>query len=196
MCLDDARVEVGPAELAYLPPRGRHVEPERVVVAGRDARGAGRRVDGAARPRIDRAVGARRRRVRRTRRGVDLRGDLAARAEAGIDEPGRLQPREGDAVVVEVIRLPSRRPIPDEAEPRQVLEDRGLELRAAARAVDVLDAEEEDAAARPRLALGEERGVTVAQVQQPRRGRREARDDARGGQRSSSYGPPRSSARR
>jgi len=44
--------------------------------------------------------------------------------------------------------------------------------------------------------LLEIRGVGVSEVEPPRRRGRKARDGARGGQRSSSYGPPRSSARR
>jgi hypothetical protein len=101
----------------------------------------------------------------RARRGGDLGDDLPARAEAGIDEPGGLETGERAAIVVEVIRLPADRAVPRQAEPREVLQDRSLELRTAARPVDVLDAQEERAAARAGLPLREACGIGVPEVQ-------------------------------
>jgi hypothetical protein len=131
--------------------------------------------------------------VRRAGGRGDLGEDVAPRAEAGIDETRRLEPRERGAVVVEMLRLPADGAVPREAEPGEVLENRGVELRPAPRAVDVLDAQEEPAVPRARLTLREQRRVGMPEMQVPARRRGEARD---GGQRSSSYGPPRSSARR
>ena len=75
-------------------------------------------------------------------------------------------------------RLAPHLAVPVEAEPGQVLDDRGGEFLAAAALVDILDAQEEAPAAAARVARaapGEKRGIGVAQMQKPGRARREAR---------------------
>jgi len=76
-----------------------------------------------------------------------------------------------------MLRLPPHRPLPVEAEPGEVLLDRGGEFRPAARRVDVLDAQQKAAVGG---AGGVERGqrrVRVPEVQVAVRARREAGDE-------------------
>ncbi len=60
-------------------------------------------------------------------------GDLAAALEARIDEPQRLEPGERRAIVIEMLALATDRLLPGDAEPGQILVDRLLVIRAAAR---------------------------------------------------------------
>jgi hypothetical protein len=69
--------------------------------------------------------------------------------------------------------------VPGKAEPDQILEGRPLELRPAALLVDILDAQEEPAAALPCRLEAEERRIGVADMQVARGARREAGDERR-----------------
>src|SRR5262249_15038420 len=113
--------------------------------------------------------------VRRFAGARDLRDDLGAGAEAGIEQAARFEPRERGAIIVHVLGLAAHRLLPGEAEPGEGLEDRRLEFRPAARAVDVLDAEQETAAGAGG-SRGEQRRVCVAEMQIPGRAGRETGD--------------------
>jgi hypothetical protein len=65
-----------------------------------------------------------------------------------------------------MLRLPQHRPLPVEAKPRQVTQDRGLELGSAAGEIDVLEAQDEPAARGPRRLERDQRRGRVALVQQ------------------------------
>ena len=79
-------------------------------------------------------------------------------------------------VVVEMLALAPHRLFPGDAEPRQVLVDRLLVFRPAARGVDILDAQQEPAAGRARHVEIEQRGERMAEMQIAVRARREAED--------------------
>src|SRR5215813_488620 len=76
-----------------------------------------------------------------------------------------------------MLRLAAHRLFPVQAEPGKVLVNRRLELRPAARHVDIFDAQEETPAGRPRRLPADERGCGVSEMEIPRRARREPRDD-------------------
>jgi hypothetical protein len=59
----------------------------------------------------------------------------------------------------------------------EVVEDRGLEFRLAAHAVDILDAEQEAAVRIARGAMTEQRGASVAEVEKTCRTGRESRNN-------------------
>ena len=86
----------------------------------------------------------------------------------------RVELRERGAVVVEMLGLPPHRLLPFEAEPGEVFVDRRLELRPAARRVDVLDAQQQPAAGRARHVEVQQRRQRMAEMQMAVRARREA----------------------
>jgi hypothetical protein len=69
---------------------------------------------------------------------------------------------------------------PGEAEPGEILTDRGDEMGPAAPGIDVLDPQQESPAAAPRGIGREQRSERVAAMQQAGRGRGEARDHGHG----------------
>src|SRR6266851_700497 len=75
-----------------------------------------------------------------------------------------------------MLRLPADRPIPIEAEPREVLDDRGSVVVAAAGLVDVFEPQQKPAARLARRPPAFERRADMPQVQIPGRARREAGD--------------------
>lgn len=87
-----------------------------------------------------------------------------------------MQAIKRSAVVREVLGLASHRRFPTQAQPGEVFVDRGFVVGPAARAIDVLDAQQEAIA---RIG-GEKRGVSVPEVEQPRWERGEARDNGHG----------------
>src|SRR5262249_9199422 len=96
-----------------------------------------------------------------------------------IDQALRFEPRQCRAVLFEMLALAAHRRLPYEAEPGEILEDRRLEFGAAARAVDILDAQQQAATRRPRhLEIGEG-GQRVAEMQKAVRARCEAKDRRR-----------------
>ena len=76
-----------------------------------------------------------------------------------------------------MVRLAAHRFFPINSEPMQVVEDRGLELRLAAGAIDVLDAEQETAAAFACDAMAEQGGTGVAEMEKACRAGRESRNN-------------------
>ena len=91
--------------------------------------------------------------------------DLGAALEARIDRALRLQLRQRRAVCVEMLGLAPHRLFPRDAEPGEVLVDRRLEFRPAARRVDVLDAQQEAPAGRARHLEIDQRRKRVAEMQ-------------------------------
>ena len=154
---------VAPGDLA----RG-HAEAQRGLLAGLEPRarrrgrqrGAGARVDGALRS------------VRRLRR----RAHVGPRAEARVEQPGRLEPCERDVVERAALALPDGRAVPVQAEPLQIAQLARLDLVARAGAIEVLDAQQAAAARRARPQPGQERGAGVADVEIAAGGGRVASD--------------------
>lgn len=72
--------------------------------------------------------------------------DLTAAHDRRIDEPHVSQPLERSSIEIEVIGLAPHRLFPAQSQPGEVIEDRRLELRTAARPVDILDPEQEASA--------------------------------------------------
>src|SRR5205085_10577122 len=107
--------------------------------------------------------------------------DLAARLEARIEET--VEPCQRGAITVELRALAPHRLLPSDTEPCQVLVDRLLVVRPAARHVDVLDAQQEAATGRARHVEVDERGERMAKMQITVRARRETEDG-------SSHAPP------
>jgi hypothetical protein len=106
-------------------------------------------------------------------RGRGARRDIGTGAETGVEQVARAQPGERRFVDGEPGRLAQYRPVPAQPEPREILLDRRDEALAAARAVDILDTQQEAAARRPRVIVRLERGIGMAEVQPPGRARRE-----------------------
>jgi hypothetical protein len=100
--------------------------------------------------------------------------DLGPALEAREGQALRCQFSERRTVVIEVLGLPPHRQFPFDSEPRQVLDDRSLELRAATRRVDVLHAQQQPAAGRPRHVEVPQRRQRMAEMQMAVRARREA----------------------
>ncbi len=95
-----------------------------------------------------------------------LPGDVAAGAEAGVEDLGGVELCEGGGVGGEAVGLAERSALPREAEPVKVLLDGVVELRADAGVVDVLEAEEEGAVVLVGEAVGDEGGVGVPEVEE------------------------------
>src|ERR1700722_9306138 len=91
--------------------------------------------------------------------------DLRAALETRIDQPlGReLFQRLGRGG--EMCGLPPHRVFPGNAKPRQILINRVLEFRLAARGVDILDAQQEASAGAIREVEIQQRRVSVAEMQ-------------------------------
>ena len=107
------------------------------------------------------------------------RRNLGAAFEARIQQSLRLEPRQRGAIVVEMLALPPHRLLPCDAEPGEILEDRLLVFRPAAGLVDVLDAQQQAPARRPRHVEIQQRGQRMADMQIAVRGRRKAENGCR-----------------
>src|SRR5690606_2740761 len=151
------------------------VESERIGLAGGDARLALSRAQAPAGAGIDLPLEA----VRGMAGGGDLRLDLSARAEAGIEQAALLQCFERGGVVAEMLRLDPHRLLPAQAQPGEVLEDRGGVFRAAARDVDILDAQQETTAGFSGARMGDPCRIGMAEMQIAGRAWRETCDDVR-----------------
>src|SRR3546814_17817484 len=95
----------------------------------------------------------------------DLLDDVAAGTEAGIDQPGGVEPVERVGVDAEALGLAQDRRFPVEAEPGEILEDRVLVFGPAARGVDDLAAQDRKSVVWGRrvvvrLNVGGRRGLT------------------------------------
>ena len=102
-------------------------------------------------------------------RGQRLR-DLGAGAEAGIDQPFGPQSIKSLLVQIGPLRLHDRFAVPCEAEPLQVLVNALDELGSAAPWVEILDPEQELAAAGARMGVAYRRRESMAEME-PSRGR-------------------------
>ena len=103
-------------------------------------------------------------------------GDLAAGAEAGIDETRLIQTGEGAGVVVEVIALAAHGPVEGDAQPGQILLNARLIVSPRTREIGILDSQQQLAGmafGRARIA---KRGIGVSKMQTPVGRRREAKD--------------------
>jgi hypothetical protein len=90
------------------------------------------------------------------------------------------KPLQRLTVIRASVGLDQHRRVPIDAEPTQILFDARHELRAAAGLVEILDAQQEAAAAGARPGMPNDGAVGVAQVEPPGRRRREAGNDHRG----------------
>src|SRR3977135_1054928 len=102
--------------------------------------------------------------------------DLAAALDARIDQTLCGEFLQCIPVIGEMLRLPPRGVLPGDAEPGEVLIDRGLEFRPASGSVDGPDAQQESTAAPSRGIEIHERRISVAEMQVAVRARREAED--------------------
>ena len=116
----DPPAMLAPGERSGTRHRRRDVEAQRVIRREATLFGAFGRAEMAAGARIQRPDFA----LRRAAGAGDLGLDRAPRAEAGIEQPCLLEPRERGAIIGEMLRLPADRPVPIEAEPGQILDDR------------------------------------------------------------------------
>ena len=105
-------------------------------------------------------------------------GDLAAGAEAAIEQATRREAVKGGLIVRQMLGLAPDRLLPGEAKPGQVLQDRRLIGRPATGGVDILDAQDEAAAGLAGGLVGGEGREGVPAVQMARGGGGEAGDEA------------------
>ena len=89
----------------------------------------------------------------------------AREQKQGYSRPLSRRVVEHRGVVGQMLGLHPHRPVPVEAQPGQILQDRGGEFRAAAGRIDVLQPQQEPPAGRPRAPPRDQRGERVAQVQ-------------------------------
>jgi hypothetical protein len=101
---------------------------------------------------------------RRDRIG-DLAGEVSAGAEAAVKQTELVKPIEGGAMFIQVLGLAAHRSRPLESKPAEVLLDRDLPFRPAARDVDILDAEQESPVGAPRLTPRHPRRESMAEVE-------------------------------
>ncbi len=138
-----AGAALAPVPRACARHRCRHVEPQRVALAvlypppplGRrqppPVTGIERHAVGIVRPRrLPIALGHEPR-------------DLPAAFEAWVDETHPLEPGKRGAVIVEMLALAAHRLLPAQPQPGEILIDRLLVLRPAARTIDILDPQQQ-----------------------------------------------------
>jgi hypothetical protein len=101
---------------------------------------------------------------------------------AGIEETLCLETIERGAVVGEMFGLHPYVAVPIEAEPSEILQNRRSEFRAAAAAVDILDAQQKAPARRARRAPADQRRMGMAEMQIAGGAGREAGDDGAHGE--------------
>ena len=105
--------------------------------------------------------------------------DLGAAFKARIDQALRRQSVYRAAIIRKMLRLPPHRRFPDDAEPAEVLVNRGLEFRPAARGVDILDAQQKPPAAPARQVEIQQRRKSMAEVEVAVRTRRKSENGGR-----------------
>jgi len=172
----------GSRALAIFHPRERsrrgvermgHVEAQRRLVA------AGETV--ARLTRGERAAGSGvERRAIRIAAGGGAR-DLRAAAKTGVDEATAVEAGERRRVVAAMLALPARRLGKAKPKPGEVVDNRRLEARLAAGAIQVLDAQKDEPAGLGGQALVHERGIGVAEMKRSVRRRREPENRRRRG---------------
>jgi hypothetical protein len=124
-----ALAKFGPAETRRsCVDRSPHVETKGRTLASRDASACFCRRERAASSGIER---------RAVRVALPIRGagDLRTAAKAGVDQAPLIEAAERRGVVVGVLALPARRRRKAKSKPREVVDNRGLKLRFAARLV-------------------------------------------------------------
>jgi hypothetical protein len=104
--------------------------------------------------------------------------NVAARHEGRIDETPVPQARQGFTIVVEMVGLAPDGPLPVDAEPGEVAEDRLLVTRFGPRQVDVLDAQQDPSAFVGRQAGVQHRRERMAKMQEAIRRRGETENRA------------------
>src|SRR5262245_32675286 len=95
----------------------------------------------------------------------DKRRDLSSALEACVDETQAVQLSERLPIVVEMLTLAAHWFLPRDAEPSEVLVDCGFIFGAAARAIDILDAQQEAPAHRPRHVEIDQRRQRMPEMQ-------------------------------
>ena len=118
--------------------------------------------------------------LRRAAGPGDLGLDLAPGAEARVQQPLSFEAGERVAVIVDMLGLAAQRPVPGEAEPGEVLDDRVVVFGAAAGMVDVLNPQQEAAAGLAGRPPPLQCRADMSKVQIAGRARREAGDDGAG----------------
>jgi hypothetical protein len=103
-------------------------------------------------------------------------GDLGASAEACVDQPVRLQPVKCLQVSLGALGLDDRLAIDGQPEPFDILKNVLNILRTAAARVEILDPQQEFAAAGPGMGMTKDRRKGVAEVKPSRRRRGETCD--------------------
>jgi hypothetical protein len=148
--------------------RAPHVEAERSLVAAGETVACfcrGKRAAGSGIER--RAV-----RVALPSRGS---GDLRTAAKAGVDQAPLIEAGERRRVIVAMLALPARRG-KAKPEPREVVNNRGLKLRFAARAVQIFNAQQHASVDFGSDAFIHQRGIGVAEMERSVWRRRKAQD--------------------
>ncbi len=102
-----------------------------------------------------------------------------AALEARIDEPHGLEPRDHGAVVAKMLGLATVGGLEGDAEPGQVLQHRRFQMRRAAGAVDILDAQQQASAEDGGQPLVLQSAQRMAEMEQAVGARREAQDGPR-----------------
>src|SRR3954447_10764186 len=142
--LDIAEFEFGPGPPSDYTDSPFHVEPPRRAFAGREPRLAFGRIEVPARAGIKwRAVGI----AGPIRAPGNRAQDIPARTKAGIDQAAIAHVIERSRILGQMLALPAHRLFQFEAYPGEVLINRTLVFRAAARDIDVFDAQEQASAA-------------------------------------------------
>jgi len=165
---------LGPGEIFHAGTGHRHIKPQRVRrVLPDQPRALGPR-ERFRRARIERRpIG-----IARPRRfGFPLRdepGDFRAALEGRIDQAQARQFFRRLAVARKMFRLPAHRRFPGYPEPGEVFVDRRLEFRPAAGCVDILDPQQEPAAAFARQVEIQQRRIGVAEMEVAVRARRKS----------------------
>ena len=169
-----ALAEFGPAEIRRSGvDRAPHVEAKGRTLASRETSVCFRRKKRAAGSGIER---------RAVRVALPIRGagDLRTAAKAGVDQAPLIETGERPGVVVGVLALPARRRGKAKPEPGEVVDNGALQLRFAARSVQIFNAQQQVSVDFGSDALIDERGVGVAEMERPVwRGRKAEDGDSR-----------------
>ena len=167
---DGALAKFGPAEVRRSGvDRTPHVEAERGLVAAGETVACFCRGERAAGSGIER---------RAVRVALPIRGagDLRTAAKTGVDQALLIEAGERRGVVVGMLALPARRRRKAKPEPGEVLDNGALELRFAARSVQIFNAQQHASVDFGSDAVIDERGVGMAEMKRSVRRRREAED--------------------
>jgi hypothetical protein len=99
---------------------------------------------------------------------------LGPRAETGIDQLTRLQPLQRFGVKRQPLRLVDYRIVEADAEPFEVLQNAVDMAHPRPAGIDILDAQQQGAAPFARERLGQQRRISMAEVEPPGRAGGEA----------------------